>query len=85
MIQKDINNRYVAIASKVMLYAGVVILIAGLIYMIANVAKADLIVRGWIPFMVVGVFIVFFSQLIKRISRRKILDTHILPSRREME
>lgn len=70
MIQKEKSTSRVATACNIMSYSGVAILIASLIYMIANVAKADLIVRSWISFMLGGVFIVFFSLLIKRIAVR---------------
>ncbi len=59
------DTRYVSIANQSMLYLGVVILISALIYMIANLAKADTIISIWLPFMIVGVFLVFMSQMIK--------------------
>jgi hypothetical protein len=59
------DTRYISIASKSILYLGIVILISALIYMVANLAKADSILSMWLPFMIVGVFLVFMSQMIK--------------------
>lgn len=70
MIQKNNKARRISAASNIMLFSGVGVLIASLIYMIVNSENADLIVGSWIPFIVGGVFIVFFSQLFKQVAMR---------------
>lgn len=54
-----------SLASNMLFYSGVFILLSALIYMIGNLYRADLIIRIWFPFMIVGVILVFMSQLIK--------------------
>jgi len=52
-------------ASNATLYMGVLILILALFYLILNFEKADAVVGLWLPFMIAGVFLVSFSQIIK--------------------
>lgn len=70
MIQKNNKARRVSAASNFMLFSGVAILVASLIYMAMNLEKSDLIIHGWIPFVLGGVFIIFFSQLFKWVAMR---------------
>jgi len=59
------HDRYISIVTNLILYSGLVIIITGLIYMIFNLSRADSIIKIWLPFMIVGVALVFVSQLIK--------------------
>ncbi len=63
--KKVTKNNHFSNASRLILYLGVVILISALIYIIANFEIADSIVSIWLPFMIVGLFLVFMSQMIK--------------------
>lgn len=59
------RHRNTSLASKSMLYLGISIQAFALVYIIANYSKADAIVHIWLPFMVAGIILVFFSLFIR--------------------
>jgi len=68
-----VSNRIVP-GSQILLFSGVFILILALVYMILNLESADAIVHIWIPFMVAGILIVYWSQILLRLYSNKTRD-----------
>jgi len=56
---------------KIMLYSGIIILISALGYLIGNLDKADSIISIWLPFMMAGTLLVFFSFIFITVQGRR--------------
>ncbi len=58
-------DKRTSIVSAILLNIGIVISLSSMLYLIANISIADSIIEIWLPFMLAGVFLIFFSQMIK--------------------
>jgi len=53
-----------------MLFLGVIILITSLVYMLVNLDRAETVIGVWVIFMMIGLFLVVMSHLIKWLFKR---------------
>jgi len=59
-----------SVASNTMLFLGVIILITSLIYMLVNLDRAESVIGVWVIFMMIGLFLVVMSHMIKWLFKR---------------
>ncbi len=64
------KKKSTALASKTSLYFGILLILASLIFMMFNLDRAGALMSIWLPFIIVGVILVFVSQLIKWQEKR---------------
>jgi hypothetical protein len=62
--------------AKIIMYIALVVLLSAFIYMILDLNRADSIVVLWVPFIIVGVLLVFLSLLLFQLPHHKINRHH---------